>query len=125
MAIVSSDDAARRLRFVYLGPPSYRWPAATLPAYGLFFGTALAGLVLTFLTKATIGAWLLLEVPPVLLGALLLTKWVFRTIDADTPLAYQLKTIRAEVRTPRPPRPARARATAIPAALFTDHREGR
>jgi hypothetical protein len=123
MPIVRSDDAARRLRFIYLGPPSMRWPAASFPAYGLFLALAGTGVVTTFLTMPNLGVWLLFELPAVLLGSALLVRWVFRRVDADTPLMYQLSTLRAEITAPRPPKPARVHATAIPAHLFTDHRE--
>lgn len=123
MPILRSDDAARRLRAIYLGPVNVRLPAASYPAYGLFLALAITGVVVSFATMPNLGVWLFLELPAVIGGTTLFVRWVFRRIDADTPLLYQLTTLRAEITAPRQPKPAPARITAVPAHLFTDHRE--
>jgi len=125
VGLVKTDDAARGLKFVYLGPQNMRWPAATLPAYGTFFLLALAGVVVTFLTRPTTGVWVLLELPAVLGGSLLLTRFLFKHIEGDRSVSYQLRTIRAELNAPRPQTSRGTLTTAIPADLFTDHREAR
>jgi len=125
VALVKTDDAARGLKFVYLGPQNMRWPAATLPAYGTFFLLALTGIVATFLTRPTTGAWVLLELPAVLGVSLLLTRFLFRRIEGDRSVSYQLRTIRAELAAPRPQARTTTTRTTVPAHLFTDHRESR
>ena len=123
MSALRPDDAARRLRFLYLGPPNMRWPAATFPAYGLFGAMTCTGVVWSFLTMPNLGVWLLLELPVVIGGSALFVRWLFRRIGADTPLLYQLATLRAEITAPRPPKDTPVAATTIPASLFTDHRK--
>lgn len=126
MGLVKTDDAARGLKFVYLGPQNMRWPAASLPAYGTFALLAGIGTVVSFLTRPTTGFWLLIEWPLVLGIALLITRAIFRHIEGDRSVGYQLRTLRAELTAPRPPQSAPTRLrTETPASLFTDHRESR
>lgn len=126
MGVVKTDDAARLLRFVYLGPASYRWPAASIPAYGTFFLLSLTLIGVTFWTRPNLGVWLLMELPIAIGGSLLVTRLIFRYIDAERGMDYQRRTLAAELTAPRPHRGgATTYSTSIPRELFTDHREGR
>lgn len=124
MGVVKTDDAARRLRFLYLGPQNSRWPAATIPAYATFFLLSLTLIGVTFWTRPNLGAWLFFEVPAAVLGSLLAVRFLFGFIDTDRGVDYQRRTLAAELTAPRPQRRASTTyTTSIPSGLFTDHRE--
>lgn len=125
MATVSTDDAPRLLRFVYLGPQSMRWPAASIPAYGTFFALACTGIGVSFWTRPNLLIWLFMEVPASVVFALLATRTIFRFVDAERGLSYQRRTLMAELRAPRPTGQPTTFVTTIPDRLFFDHREGR
>lgn len=119
MPTVKTDDAARRLRFIYLGPQSFRWPAASIPAYFTFAGLAAAALVAAWVTRPNLGVFLLFEIPGAIGGSILVTRSVFRHVNADMPLSYQLRTFVAELSGPRPER-GTTTTTAIDSRVFTD-----
>lgn len=125
MPVVSTDDAARGLKFLYLGPPGKRWPAATIPAYATFFLMALTGIVVGFLTRPNFGVWFLIETPLSIGLSLLVTRFAFKYIDGDVTVRYQINTFKAEIRAPRPEARRQTYVTTIPASLFHDHRETR
>lgn len=125
MPLLKTDDAARGLWSPYLGPPSMRWPTASYPAYGTFFGLALVSAGVTFANRPTIGFWIIVELPLVLLGSLLVTRFIFKRIKGDVTLNYQIRTLRAELGAPRPQTRTHARTRTIPASTFTDHRDSR
>lgn len=125
MPVVKTDDAPRLLRFLYLGPQNSRWPAATIPAYATFLLLTLTLIGVGFATRPNLGVWLFLEAPAAAIGSLLITRLIFRHVDAERGLSYQRRTVLAELRAPRPQRrAATTHESSIPLDLFKP-REGR
>lgn len=104
MPIVSTDDQARRLRYIYLGPVGFRLPFdARFPAIGMWMGVAfvLGLLSYTFAPAGTHLGRLGAIVAP--LVAIVITRRVMRHVDHDRPLRWWAATLFSnELRTPRP-----------------------
>lgn len=102
MPKVSTDDMARRLQSVYLGPPSMRWPDMRFQAIGFFAAVELALLWMVVLLRpdgTPVGIVAAMVSP---LVALLITRKVMAHVDYDRPIRWMLTTLINEVTAPRP-----------------------
>lgn len=103
MPVVSTDDQARRLRYIYLGPVGFRFPFdARFPAIGFWLACTAAGILLSvaFSPPGTrlglVGGCL----SPVV--AALVARKVMRHVDHDRPLRWWMQVVTGELATPRP-----------------------
>jgi hypothetical protein len=99
---VETDDASRRLRFLWLGPVGWRFPFdARFTAWGLVTGL---GSVFTavFVVIGPTTALKAAGVPVGFLMALALARAVMPHVDHDRPVRYHRATFSAELRAPRP-----------------------
>lgn len=130
---VSTDDASRRLQFVWLGPVSSPWPFEARGQMWAVAGAATAVLApLAFLaipsaavTWLVVPAALTKGVLALVLGtasAVLLTRRVARVITPTRPVRHHLHQVVGELDTPRPDGPAVTYEVAVPPALFVEHR---
>lgn len=102
MPIVSTDDASRRLRYIYLGPRGWRFPFdARIPALFLCAGITLvfcAGAFAFAPTKHL--AWLGCAIAFGI--AVFVTRQIMRHVDHDRSLRWWAVTVQSELHTPRP-----------------------
>lgn len=102
MPVLSNDDQARRLRYIWLGPRGFRLPEARFPAWGLFLLLAVMFSALSF-ALAPAGTRLgLLGCLLALPASLLTTRAVMRHVEHDRSLRYWTNTVSTELSTPRP-----------------------
>lgn len=119
MPVISTDDQARRLRYIYLGPIGFRFPFdAGFPAIGFWLAVT-----------AFLGLWAVALSPPgtrvAVLGVLLspliaivITRKVMPHVDHDKPIRWWKSILQAELDTPRPLTAPTSRSLALPSDLF-------
>lgn len=120
MPILSTDDQARRIRYIWLGPRGFRLPEARFPAWGLFVFVTflLCALSFALAPPGTRLAVLGCIIAPLI--ALPLTRLVMRYVDHDRPLRYWMNVVVTELDTPRPLDPAtHDRTVSMPRDLFS------
>jgi hypothetical protein len=117
MQLVSTDDASRRLQFIWKGPANSPWPFDARGQMWVVAGAASLVFVplLYLVIPASAFAWLVL--PPTMtrgllalalgmLAAVALTRQIGRVISPTTPLRHHVALVVAELDTPRPDGPA-------------------
>lgn len=120
MPKVSTDDQARRLRYIYLGPVGFRFPFdARFPAIGMTLGIAAFLSLLSFAfapagTKLDLLGVLLSPIP-----AIWLTRKAMKHVEHDRPLRWWVTVLAAELNTPRPHPEPTERFVAPAPALFS------
>lgn len=103
MPVVRTDDAAKRLRYIYLGPSNWRLPVdVRFPSLGMFLVLCIFGWLLSFSLTPTFRLALVFCVGATIIAGLV-TKKVMKHVDHDRPIRYWLAVIRSELSTPRPP----------------------
>lgn len=103
MPKVSTDDAARRLRIIYLGPVDFPlpWPVS-FPTLGAWVAvTGVVALLSVALNPAGTRLWMLGVLAAPLVGVLA-TRKLMRRVDHDQPLRFWAWVLRAEIDGPRP-----------------------
>ncbi|MGL5824776.1 MAG: hypothetical protein ACRCYU_08160 [Nocardioides sp.] len=99
---VGTDDASRRLRFLWLGPQGWRFPfEARFVAWALAAGLGAAMSVVFVIIMPTVG-FKAVGVLVAFLIALTATKAVMPHVDHDRPVKYHRRTLANERRAPRP-----------------------
>lgn len=132
MPVVRTDDAARSLKFKWLGPKGHRWPDA-------YVGELISFAVITILIWGT--SWVFMVLPNPLNWARNLSwlalamfvwfpVWVivrktYKRINPERTVSYYVQTLRSDLHAPRPPSKTRTVETVIAPSLFLDHREKR
>ena len=103
MPIVSPDDPASDLPWIFLGFKGIRLPAAPISSYGVFLALWGVPSTIAFVAVHTPRQWLIftLVMLPV---ALVLTKFVTRHIDSVKTARYHRDMLAADTSAPRPPR---------------------
>lgn len=122
MPLLSTDDDARRLRNVWLGPIGFEWGfAARYSAWGVAIGLFLfaAGAAWAILPPLL---FFVFGIPAALVFAVLVTRKVMRHVSHDTPVAALIQTFRAELHAPRPDDERTEYRIAVPAHLFAEKR---
>lgn len=131
--VVATDDASRRLQFIWLGPTTSPWPFEArgvmwLVACGVAVATAPVAFVLIpsvavswLVIPATLTKGVLALVVAVAV-AVLTGRRVGRHITATTPLRHHLILAAGEIATPRPEGEPVTHEIAVPAALFIEDR---
>lgn len=118
--VLSTDDLAASHRYVWRGPADMPLWAWRFPQWGIWIAALLLlqGSLLVTRPPFWIGVLLFTAVHP-LIAWFLAGPLARRALRTETGLLYQVRTLEAEVRAPRPS-PAGQAHTALPAALFTD-----
>lgn len=131
--VVATDDASRRLQFIWLGPTTSPWP---FEARGVMWLVALAVAaaatpVVYLLIPSAAVSWLVIPAPLVK-GALALAtagivavlagRRIGRHISPTTPLRHHLILAVGETSTPRPDAGPVTYELAVPPALFLEDR---
>lgn len=124
MPVIDTDDDARRLRAVWLGPKGMRWPfTARYVAWACWAGMAavastVVGSLLWPVAPRNL-AGLLLLVAGIGLAGPVLAIWpaaaVMRVVTHDKPVKYLTRALRAEVHAPRPVPAGPTRVSLAPA----------
>lgn len=102
MPIVTPDDPARELPWMFMGFKGLRLPAAPVSSYGMFLALWGGPSSIAFVSVHTPRQWLIITAA-LLPVALILTKLVTRRLDTVRTVRYHRDLLAADVRTPRPP----------------------
>lgn len=129
MAIVSTDDEARNLKYTYLGPVNFRLPTATIPEWMVFLTAAgpltVLTCVMSYRVFAALGPIVLIAGVGFCVGVVVFlceraTRVLFKAVDHDRTVRYYLRLIQKELTAPRPELDSDERTISltIPARVF-------
>lgn len=122
MATLSTDDDARRLRNVWLGPNGFEWGfAARYSAWGVAVGLFLVGSVVAWAALPAL-PFFVAGVPGAAALAVLATRRVMRHVTHDTPVSALMQTFRSELHAPRPADEPTEYVIALPGHTFAERR---
>lgn len=106
MGLIRTDDAARRLEFVLLGPPGFRLVVDTTPVvWGLWLAGSVFGWATAWALLPGMGWFFLFGSWSAPALSALVVRAVRPYVDRVTPALYYARTALAEVRAPRPVSP--------------------
>ncbi len=137
MAIVATDDAARRQQFIWLGPVNSPWPfEASGRAWimGLLLCPAFTVVAFVLAPRPLLtaampgpGGWLVTALTAALLGitaGVIVTRRVGRVVSATRPLKHHVNVLLMEASAPRDEQP-RIHMSTDPAGLWLETRDTR